>query len=711
MPRAEASASVSVERFLQFCLLGLVASGFLALAASGYIDTPTIALTSAALLVRALMAAGIVTLDFSDRSVAFTTAAYAGFFLVDFFLLSRGLLPCAVHLAFFLAILKTLTARTDRDYAYLAAIAALELVAAALLSIDLQFFLALSLYLPFGIGALTSAEIRRSIQRAGGAAARGGLRRFHPRLAFLAASISLGIFALTAGLFFVLPRTAGAALSRFARHSYLPGFTQEVTLGRIGSIKRRSTPVMHVREVSGPGLSGVKWRGAALDDFDGHRWSNTDLRRTRIPVQYGHADLGAGDWRGGNRIEYHVDYDALDATTLFLAGAPEKIDVAAPYLVRTPEGAYSIESRPGGNFHYQAYAALERTPGASPQLLPTPVLPLRERDRYLQLPPRLDARVPALARSMADRAASELEKAKAIENSLRSDYGYTLDLPKREVADPLANFLFTRREGHCEYFASAMAVLLRTLDIPTRVVTGFQPGQYNPVTSLWVVRASDAHSWVEAWMPGYGWSTFDPTPPDPGAPSFGLLTQLGLYLDAADTFWQDWVLGYDMNRQGSLSERVERSALRTGMGWVDALSGRLPGLRVRLARVGAKALAPVAGVAAACLCLWLLAPAVIRRVHVRRRVERARRGEAGQGDATLLYHRMLRILKRRGYQKPAWYTPAEFARSLPAGGMGHTVAEFTAAYNDVRFGGRTAEARRMSALLDELERAAAGRGD
>ena len=370
MPRAEASASVSVERFLQVCLLGLVASGFLAVAGSGYLDAATIALTSAGLLAGALMAVGVLKVEFSDRSVAIATAAYAAFFLLDFFVLSRGLLPCAVHLAFFLAVLKALTTHTDRDYAYLAAIAALELVAAALLSIDLKFFLALSLYLPFGIGALASAEIRRSMGRTGGAAARGGLRRFHPRLAVLAAFITAGIFALTAGLFFVVPRTAGAALSRFARHDYLPGFAEQVTLGQIGRIKTSSVAVMHVRAVSGSGLAGLKWRGGALDEFDGRRWTNSGFRKDRIPVWDGHANLGPGDWGGGAHVEYHIDYDALDVNTLFFAGIPEKVDVVAPYLLRTPEDAFSLDSRPDGKFHYQAYSALERPPDATSPLLP-----------------------------------------------------------------------------------------------------------------------------------------------------------------------------------------------------------------------------------------------------------------------------------------------------------------------------------------------------
>jgi len=101
---------------------------------------------------------------------------------------------------------------------------------------------------------------------------------------------------------------------------------------------------------------------------------------------------------------------------------------------------------------------------------------------------------------------------------------------------------------------------------------------------------------------------------------------------------------------------------------------------------------------------WILLPPLVRLARVRRRVRRVRLGQAGVGDATLLYQRMLQILRRRGYQKPAWFTPAEFAASLPSTSMGQAVTEFTATYNEWRFGGRTDVAPRLSDLLDELDR-------
>ena len=703
MARSDSSAAVSVERFFRFALLGLVASGFLAVAGSGYLDTPTVVFVAAGLALGALAAAGVSRLEVSERTAAVAIAAYAGFFLLDLLALSHNLPAAAVHLAFFLVVARTLTARATGDYLYVAIMAFLELLAGALLSVDFGFFLALALFVLFAMAALTGAEIRRSMGRSK-ATARGGLRRFHSRLALLSLFIAVGILALTAGLFFLLPRTAEAALSRLARSVHEPGFADQVTLGQMGGARNTSRAVMHIRIWSSEDPGPLKWRGAALGDFDGRRWSNLARQSTYFRVENGHVDLEDIDHGRGRRLNYHVDFDALDAEALFFAGLPEKVDLQSTYLVRGAEGNYTLGGPPPGQVHYDAYSLLDEPPESPSWRYPPPVLSLRERERYLELPDRVDARIPALARAMAGAGGSDVQRARAIEAALRRDYGYSLKGPDREAADPLADFLFVRRKGYCEYFASAMAVMLRTQGIPARLATGFQSGEYNPVSELWVVRASDAHSWVEAWMPGRGWSTFDPTPPDPNPRGAGLLARAGLYLDAAQTFWGEWVVGYDEGRQGTLSDRMEQGARRMGIRWYDALAAVQTGWKTYSRTVTRRALVRVAVVAGAVLWVWFLGPPLVRLLRARRRVDRVRRGQASVGDATLLYERMLRILKRRGFQKPAWFTPAEFAGSLPPGPVGAAVGEFTAAYNAMRFGGRTSVAPRLSLLLDTLVR-------
>jgi hypothetical protein len=704
MPRPDAGAAVSVERFFQFSLLGLVASGYLAVAGSGYLDTPTIALTTAGLLIRAVLVCGLFRLNLSDRLTSIVTIAYAAFFVADYFLLSRDFLAATVHLLFFLAVMKILTARSNRDYLYTAVIAFLELLAAAILSVNFNFFLFLALYLLFAIAALTSGEIRRSIHRST-VTAHSGLKSFYPRLSLLAGLVTVGILTLTAGLFFILPRTAEAAFSRLIAHRvFLPGFSNQVNLGDIGQIKTSSRPMMHIRIESAQAVGPMKWRGAALSDFDGKRWTNPSRKGETIPVENGHVVLTApGVHPPGRRINYHVELEALENDTLFFAGTPEILDLRARALYRSETSSIRLGHAVPQGFPYDVFSLLDDPPEGAPALFPPPVLPLAARELYLQLP-SLDARIAELAHSFATGEAGDLARARGIERRLRSGYGYTLELPDREVADPLANFLFARRKGHCEYFASSMAVMLRSVGIPARLATGFQSGVYNPVSELWLVRASDAHSWVEGWIPGYGWTTFDPTPADPNAGGMALWTRLALYLDAAETFWQEWVVTYDLARQGTLAYHMEVGAQRMGIRWFDTAMAVRSGWERYVAgwarRHGWQILAWAIGLAA----LGFAVGPLVRLMGMRRRVERVRRGQASMADATLLYQRMLHILKRRGYQKPPWFTPAEFAASLPRTQLGESVGEFTATYNALRFGGHAEAAPRLSILLDRMER-------
>ena len=701
MSRSPANAAAAVERFFQFALWGLVVSGYLAVAGSGYLDTPTVVLTGAGLLLRALMISDAIRFELSQRLVLVATLAYVVFFPLDYFYLSRAFLQATVHLVFFLAVIQILTSRTTRDYFFMATIAFLELLAAAILSTNSNFFLFLALYLLFAMATLTSSEIRRAMQKRP-MVARSGLRRFHPRLAVLTAIISAGILVLTAGLFFMLPRTADAALRRLiSKRYYLPGFSNQVTLGEIGEIKTTSRPVMHVRFAEGQAPNNMKWRGATLSDFNGVSWFEPSAEPRWIPaISRGVFQLANDEQRRrfGRRFNYRVNLNGIDADVLFFAGAPEIVYLRQLAILSRGDGTYRLGHPPAEGFFYDVYGWVGGQ--ADDRELP---LNWAERRQYLSLP-RLDPRIAELARRTVEGAGSDGERAQVLAQFLRTSYGYTLELPAHEVADPLAYFLFERRKGHCEYFASALAVMLRTLGIPSRLVTGFQSGIYNPLTELYVIRASDAHSWVEAWVPGRGWVSFDPTPPDPHPGANALMTKLALYADAVETFWQEWVVSYDLGHQATLADRMEQAGQRVSLRWFDHLVSAAGEWKTRgwgwLTRYGGWALAGLVG---AVLGVWW-APKLGHLWQVRLGLRRLRRGKASVADATLLYQRMLRVLKRRGYQKPAWFTPYEFARSLPPSEVGMVVAQFTAAYNAVRFGGQADAAPRLSALLGELER-------
>ena len=555
----------SIDRFFEICLLGMLASGYFAVLGSGFLDLPVAVLVACALLVRVLFLTGIVRLDVPPKLVTVLTLLYIGFYPLDYSFVSREFIPATVHLVFFLAVTKLLTARSDRDFSFLRVVAFLELLAASIVSGGANFFLFLALFLLFTIGTFASGEIRRCTRREV-KVVRAGLHSIQWRVTGLTVCVGLGVLVLTAGMFFLLPRTARAAFQHLVPERYhLPGFSNEVSLGEIGEIKTNNTAVMRVRSLLGNLPANVKWRGTALVKFDGRRWYNPmPLREQTIRVDRPQFQLIPDQERPqGDRVGYEVHVQDIGSDVLFFAGKPEYLTISSPFVKKSWTDSYRLPYGYNSSLAYISYDSFPRAEGGGP------ARPLAESAyEYLQLP-TVDPRVAALARTWSAGTGSAEGEAAAIERHLRTEYRYTLQLPKTQPADPIANFVLERRAGHCEYFASAMAVMLRVMGIPSRVVTGFQSGTYNPVSGWRVIRASDAHSWVEAWIPKRGWTVYDPTPPDPNVSAAGMWTRLGFYLDAAETFWQEWVLNYNLERQLLLALKMQESTRTASVTWLD----------------------------------------------------------------------------------------------------------------------------------------------
>jgi transglutaminase-like putative cysteine protease len=706
MPPDSAAPVSPADSFFEFALLGLLASAFLAVVGSGYLDTPTTVITAMALIVRALIAAGLLRLELPAGVVTVVTLAYVGFYPVDYFFISESLIPSAVHLVFFVAVVKILTGHTNRDYLFLKVIAFLELLAACILSSRVNFFGFLLLFLVLGVATFASGEIRQSAHQRGAVAKFSG-RGLWVRLTAGSLFISIAILAITAGLFFFLPRTARAAFQHLvSRRDRLTGFSTRVTLGEIGELKRDNTPVMHIKMDHPEDRNlPLKWRGAALSEFDGRTWfvppSTPQILR---PDQAGLLVLEPAPPRRSEvrHISYAVHLGEMSGDALFFAGTPQYLRIDS-LVFRNSLDNFRVRLSDAHNIWYQVYSRLE---------LPSPDLdtanefvePLTREWRgiYLQLP-RTDPRVAELAHEITKGELSPSVQARLLEKYLRTRYGYTLELPQFEPADPLAYFLFHRKKGHCEYFASSMAVMLRLLGIPSRVVTGFQSGVYNPISSSQLIRSSDAHSWVEAWLPHRGWTTFDPTPADPNALRLSVWTRLGFYADAAEVFWQDWVLNYNLDRQLQLASRVGESSRHVGLNWFDGVGPALSQGYRRTSSFVLRYGAVLFGMAIAGIMVQLFGRDWWRWWKSRQQVLKVQRGEAEASDATMLYHRMLKVLRKRGIEKPAWVTPSEFARVLQEPVISKLVSELTAAYNELRFGGNTEVAGRIVSLLEQLE--------
>lgn len=695
MGRFVLAAARPVEQFFQFSLLGLVASGFAAVLGAGVLEWHAIILGLLGIVVQTLVISGHLKWEVPASWANAFTLLLMGYYPLQGLSGSDDVIHKLANFVVVLAILRLLTAKSDRDYFFVKLIAFLELLAATLVSQSPTFFVFLTVFLFFGIATFCCSDIRRSTQ--GPAKIASHPANFHPRLAALTFFVGGGIVVMSAGLFFLLPRTARAALSSvLASRYHLSGFSNDVTLGRVGELKQESTPVMHVR-ISEPYVERqFKWRGGELTQFDGNRWSNPSMEAQRIPVTQHHAYLiGYVPIEvAGSRFQYEVRLDRPYSRVLFFAGTPESIQINSRALLRTPANSYrsSEPLNSGATYSATAYAQFEPP-------VPTP-LSEDSRIEHLLLPP-VDRRVISLSRELA-LGKTPAQAAEAIEKFLLK-FEYSTDLLDRPVEDPLAHFLFDRRKGHCEYFASAMAVMLRAVHIPSRVATGFNGGQYNPLTGWQVIRASDAHTWVEAYLPGRGWVTFDPTPGGTGNAGSTLFSRFGLYLDAAETFWSQWVLTYNLDRQVELAARVERRWHTLEQLDLDALNQRAKNsLKSIFDRAGAIVGWMLLAVTAAA-ALAYYGPRVWHTILSRRHVRKLRNGQIGSSDAAVLYGRMLQLLRKAGYEKPAWLTPAEFATLLPASDLSRLVQQFTAAYQDLRYSGDGNAGVKMLALLHELE--------
>ena len=690
-----------LEQFFQFALLGMIAAGYGAVASSGTLDLPTMLLTGAAILVRLGIAAGLLRYSLSERAATLLAVAYIGFYPVDYFFLSADFLKSTVHLVFFISAVLLLKASTPRDYKLLELIAFLQMLAGSVLSINALYLFFLAMFLLAATAALASGEVRAKVDSSARVTF-STLRGARRGLGFLSVFTFAAILALGGMFFVLLPRTAHAALRHLIPNRFhLPGFSNEMTLGQIGEIRMSSTPVMHVRVYDTPAGVDMKWRGTTLSQFDGRRWFNEIDRGEPILVEKRQAVLATPEqWaRPGRRVQYEVHLKSATEDALFFLGVPEAIMIDAPQIIRTSASAY----RTGGLAYPMRYEARSFLDDPQTPPLTPPAMGPASRHIYLQLPP-MDPAIGRLAQEVTNVGVTSETKARALETHLRTQYKYTTQLLSAEVKDPMSHFLFQRKAGHCEYFASSMALMLRTIGIPSRVATGFQSGTYNPISNWYLIRASDAHSWVEAWIDGRGWVTFDPTPSGPSSESTAIWHTAAMFLDALEVFWQDWVMSYDLERQILIADRIGQNLQ------LPAWTGQSPGQYAQhlwssvASAIDRRMAAMLVLSLAAAWLIWWFAPKFWSLWLRRRHDGLLRARTAGASDATLLYQRMLDALRQHGNEKPAWLTPREFARTLHRSPHAALVNEATEIYQELRYGARQQSAHRLLDLVTALER-------
>ena len=300
------------------------------------------------------------------------------------------------------------------------------------------------------------------------------------------------------------PGFSSAPTSRSNLASYY-GFSTEMDLRVRGELPDEL--VMRVRS-SAPSM----WKAVIFDEYNGVSWTGDTNESPPLlgdvpPFHYPPEFRSLGPRQTVSQTFY---IEAEQANVLFAAGQPDvvwydggvNIDELGGLRLDstlTPGSVYSVVSTRGAATPRELRALPRESVAAN-------------RERYLQLPSNLPDRVPELAREITADADSDYDKVRAIEDHLRSNYEYLITSPVPPPGqDAVDHFLFDAKVGFCEQFASATAVMLRSLGIPARVITGYTPGTRNPFTGYYEVKASDAHAWVEVWFPRYGWYEFDPT--------------------------------------------------------------------------------------------------------------------------------------------------------------------------------------------------------
>ena len=415
------------------------------------------------------------------------------------------------HLISFLSAVKLLQRKGDRDWFFLYLISFFEVLLSAGLSAGPVFLATLVLYLLCALTTIVAFEIQKARRKITATQTRllvppaSSLflrlprslwrRRYLEtrRLPFVSVGLLVLIIVLALPFFLIAPRTASSALRRGGNGlSGVIGFSDSVTLGEIGQLKRNDEIVMHVRveDTSSAPAVGLRWRGVALDQFTGRGWiKSIDARRFEDKT----------DDRGFFKLGTTEDVARLTSQTFFiepidtpvLFGAPRIVAVQGrlPFVRVDSEGSIQTRAHDQDKVVYKVYSDT-----ATPAAVLLRSDPLEYPDaakRYLHLPGNLDPRVATLAKDVTVRAGARngYDEARAIESYLRDSYQYSLEL-KAGGPDPLSDFLFHVRSGHCEYFSTAMAVLLRTRGIASRVVNGFLPGEYNDASGAYTVSRS-----------------------------------------------------------------------------------------------------------------------------------------------------------------------------------------------------------------------------
>jgi transglutaminase-like putative cysteine protease len=360
-------------------------------------------------------------------------------------------------------------------------------------------------------------------------------------------------------LFLFFPRLPGQFWAVPAREQAITGLSEEMSPGTVSELSLSSQIVFRARFQGDPPPPRERyWRGPVLHQFDGRTWrrAGTPFQRQEVVAQ-------------GQTYRYRVSLEPQENNWVF------PLDVVTGWdqgrLARSAD--YQLSVRGSGPISVLTSFDLQ----SSTSYAITDPLPDQIRMWDTNFARGRNPRAQALAREMRADAGSDQAFIQALLSKFnKEEYYYTLEPPVLEI-NAVDDFLFNTKRGFCEHFASAFTLMVRSVGIPARVVTGYQGGEYNPLGGYLIVRQSDAHAWSEVWLEGRGWQRVDPTAaiaperierglnaamgsdepvPDRLIRNSALLSKLRLAWDAANTFWNDQVVQFGEAQQRWLLKQL-----------------------------------------------------------------------------------------------------------------------------------------------------------
>ena len=673
---------------LRVALYVLVADGLAALHLGGLLGGPGLVIVTAAVAGSWWQAALRARLG-QVRGLGPVVVGIAGVVLIaEVLWLAPSMLDGFTHLLLFLLIYRLYTRRTLRDARDVAFLAFFMLVAVSPVVLGAVYLLLLIVFVAAGTWTLMlrhvmseADDVAASPRAADAVPAHHALFGLGGDRAVLCGAACVGTLAITAVLFFTIPRVGQAALPlRAPAGRMVSGFSDRVELGSFGEIELDDSPVMRVHlptwrdEHGSPErLSNLRWRGIAFDRYETGAWRRAETQRVTFR-RHTAGPFPVSRYRGGSVLPQEIYLEPIGTEMVFGAPRIVRVHARSDLLTLDDLGNVSVPV-PTARLRYTVDSEMETDPraaGARDAVMPVDP---RWRERYLQLPP-MAPRIRALAEEVTAGSADQWEVAQRLTAHLSAAFRYTRVLRRTTELDPVDEFLFVQRSGNCEYFAASLAVMLRSLGIPARVVNGFQRGEWNPYGKYFLVRLRDAHSWVEVFIEGAGWLTLDPSPRGGTEPT-AAAAPATQYLDALRLRWYRYVINWSLQDQLVAAVAVQRTASSWTAWPLSAPSWRqVP--REPLAAV-------VAAVAALTVGLWW---------------RRGRSGAATPAPVPVFYARALRLLARRGLAPAPGETAREF--SARAGGLapayGAPLARLTDGYERVRFGGARLDAAEVAEL-------------